>query len=60
MFSSYFQLKFEHDYFKFYLNKAFDLYSNIYSIYNTKKNPEYLLLHCKKYSLIKNKIKAEK
>ena len=56
----FFKLKSKHDYFKSYLNKVPDSYLNIYFIYNIKKNPKYLLLHCKKYSSIKNKIKAKK
>ena len=60
LFSSYFQLKSGHDYFKFYLNRVFDSYPDVCFIYNIKENPEYLLLHCKRYSSIKSKIKAEK
>ena len=60
IFSSYFQLKIKHEYFKSYLNKAPDSYLDICFIYNTKENPEHLLLNYKRYSSIRNKIKAEK
>ena len=49
IFSSFFQLKIGHEYFKFYLNKAPNFYPNVYFIYNIKKNLEYFLLHYKKY-----------
>ena len=60
IFSSYFQLKSGHGYFKSYLNRAPDSYLDICFIYNTKENPEHLLLHCKRYSSIRSRIKAEK
>ena len=60
MFSSFFQLKSEHEYFKFYLNRAPDAYPDICFICNTKKTPEHLILNCKRYSSIRNKIKTEK
>jgi len=60
IFSSCFQLKSGHEYFKSYLNRASDSFSDICFICNTKENPEHLLLNCKKYSSIRNKIKIEK
>ena len=60
IYSSYFQLKSGHGYFKSYLNRAPDSYPDTCFIYNTRENPEHILLYCKKYSLIKNKIKIEK
>jgi hypothetical protein len=60
VFSSLFQLKSGHEYFKFYLNRASDTCSDICFICNTKENPEHLILNCKRYSSIRNKIKAEK
>ncbi len=60
VFSSYFQLKTGHGYFKSYLNRAPDSYPDICFICNTKENPEHLLLNCKRYSSIRNKIKIEK
>ena len=60
VFSSYFQLKTGHGYFKSYLNRASDAYPDICFICNTKESPEHLLLNCKRYSSIRNKIKIEK
>ena len=60
VFSSFFQLKSGHGYFKSYLNRAPDTYSNICFICNTKENPKHLILNCKRYSSIRNKIKKEK
>jgi hypothetical protein len=60
VFSLYFQLKSGHGYFKSYLNRAPDACPDICQICNTKENPEHLLLHCKKYSSIRSKIKIEK
>ena len=60
VFSSLFQLKSGHGYFKSYLNRALDACPNICFIYNTKENPEHLILNCKRYSSIRNKIKKEK
>jgi hypothetical protein len=60
VFSSYFQLKSGHGYFKSYLNRAFDAFSDICLDCNTKENPEHLLLNCRKYSSIRNKIKINK
>ena len=60
IFSSYFQLKSGHGYFKSYLNRAPDSYPDICFICNTKENPEHLLLYCKRYSSIRSRIKAEK
>ena len=60
VFSSLFQLKSGHGYFKFYLNKVLNASSNICFIYNIKENPEHLILNCKRYSSIQNKIKIEK
>ena len=58
--STYIQLKLDHDYFKSYLNKLSNYDSNICQFCNTKKNSEHLLLYCKKYNQIKNKIKQKK
>ena len=60
VFLFYFQLKSGHRYFKSYLNRAPDTFPDIYLDYNIKENPEHLLLNCKKYSLIRNKIKIDK
>ena len=60
IFSSFFQLKIGHGYFKSYLNRASDSYPNVCFIYNIKENPEHLLLHCKRYSSIRNKLKKKK
>ena len=60
VFSSLFQLKSGHGYFKSYLNRALNTYPDICFICNTKENPEYLILNCKRYSSIRNKIKIEK
>ena len=60
IFSSFFQLKIGHGYFKSYLNRASDSYPDVCFICNTKENPEHLLLHCKRYSSIRNKLKKEK
>ena len=53
-------MKLEHEYFKSYLSRLSDYYSNSCSICNTKENSEHLLLHCKRYSSLRNKIKLEK
>ena len=58
--STYIQLKLDHDYFKSYLNRLSNYDSNICQFCNTKKNPEHLLLHCRRYSQIRSKIKQEK
>ena len=60
VFSSYFQLKSGHGYFKSYLNRAPDAFPDICLDCNIKENPEHLLLNCKKYSSIRNKIKIDK
>ena len=60
VFSSFFQLKSGHGYFKFYLNKAPDAYPDICFVCNVKENLEHLILNCKRYSSIRNKIKKEK
>ena len=60
IFSSFFQLKIGHEYFKSYLNKAPDSYLDVCFIYNIKKNLEHLLLYCKRYSSIRNKLKKKK
>jgi len=60
IFSSYFQLKSGHGYFKSYINRAPDSSPDICFICNTKENPEHLVLNCKRYSSIRNKIKIEK
>ena len=60
VFSFLFQLKSKHGYFKFYLNRAPDAGPDICFICNIKENPEYFILNCKRYSLIRNKIKVEK
>ena len=60
VFSSLFQLKSGHGYFKSYLNRAPDACPDICFICNTKENPEHLILNCKRYSSIRNKIKVEK
>ena len=60
VFLSCFQLKSEHEYFKFYLNRASNAASDICFNCNIKENPEHLLLNYKRYSLIKNKIKTDK
>jgi hypothetical protein len=53
-------LKSEHEYFKSYINRASDSSPDICLICNTKENPEHLVLNCKRYSSIRNKIKIEK
>ncbi len=58
--STYIQLKLDHDYFKSYLNKMSNYDSNICQFCNTKENPEHLLLHCRRYSQIRSRIKQEK
>ena len=60
VFSSLFQLKSGHGYFKSYLNRAPNAYPDICFICNIKENPEHLLLHCKRYSSIRSKRKKEK
>ena len=60
IFSSFFQLKIGHEYFKSYLNKVTDSYPDVCFIYNIKKNLEYFLLYCKRYSSIRNKLKKKK
>jgi len=60
IFSSFFQLKIGHGYFKSYLNKASNSYPNVCFIYNIKENLKNLLLYCKRYSSIKNKLKKKK
>jgi ribonuclease HI len=47
VFSSYFQLKSGHGYFKSYLNRAPDAFPDICLDCNTKENPEHLILNCK-------------
>ena len=58
--STYIQLKLDHDYFKSYLNRMPNYDSNICQFCNTKENPEHLLLHCRRYSQIRSRIKQEK
>src|SRR5438045_4837825 len=58
--STYIQLKLDHGYFKSYLNRLSNYDSNICQFCNTKENPEHLLLHCRKYSQIRSRIKQEK
>ena len=50
----------EKDYFKSYLNRLSNYNSELYQFYNIRENPEHLLLHCKRYSQIRKKIKQEK
>ncbi len=57
---TYMQLKLEHEYFKSYLCRLPNYDSEICQLCNTKENPEHLLLHCRRYSQIRNKIKLEK
>src|SRR5687767_13028470 len=47
-------------YFKSYLNRMPNYDSNICQFCNTKENPEHLLLHCRRYSQIRSRIKQEK
>src|SRR6266536_3723273 len=58
--STYIQLKLGHGYFKSYLNRLPNYDSNICQFCNTKENPEHLLLHCRRYSQIRSRIKQEK
>ena len=58
--STYIQLKLDHDHFKSYLNRMSNYDSNICQFCNTKKNSEHLLLNCRKYNQIRSKIKQEK
>src|SRR6266496_2049086 len=58
--STYIQLKLDHDYFKSYLNRLPNYDSNVCQFCNTKENPEHLLLHCRRYSQIRSKIKQKK
>ncbi len=58
--STYIQLKLDHDYFKSYLNRLSNYDSNICQFCNTKKSSEHLLLFCRRYSQIRSKIKKEK
>src|SRR6266496_4919130 len=58
--STYIQLKLDHDYFKSYLNRLSNYDSNICQFCNTKKSSECLLLFCRRYSQIRSKIKKEK
>ena len=57
IFSSFFQLKIGYKYFKSYLNRASNFYPDVCFIYNIKENLEHLLLYCKRYSSIRNKLK---
>jgi RNase H len=56
----YIQLKLEHEYFKSYLIRFHNYDSNTCCICKIKENPEHLLLHCRKYNSIRNKIKLKK
>ena len=60
LWSTYIQLKLGHDYFKSYLNRLPNYNSDICQFCNTRENPEHLLLYCRRYSQIRNKIKQEK
>ena len=64
LWSTYIQLKLKHDYFKSYLNRLSNRLSNydsdICQFCNARENPEHLLLYCRRYSQIRNKIKQEK
>jgi ribonuclease HI len=58
--STHMQLKMGHGYFKSYLYRFSRWDTEICYFCNTRENPEHLLLHCKRYSQIRNKIKSEK
>ncbi len=54
------QLKLGHGYFRSYLYRLSEYDSKNCMKCNTTENPKHLLLHCRRYSQIRNKIKAEK
>jgi hypothetical protein len=58
--STYIQLKLGHGYFKSYLNRLSNYDSDTCQVCNTRENPEHLLLHCRRYTQIRNKIKLKK
>jgi ribonuclease HI len=58
--SAFMQLKLGHGYFKSYLYRLSEYNSEKCIECNTKENPEHLLLHCRRYSQIRGKIKLEK
>jgi ribonuclease HI len=58
--SAYMQLKLGHGYFRSYLYRLPEYNSENCIECNTRENPEHLLLHCRRYSQIRSKIKSEK
>ena len=58
--SAYMQLKLGHGYFRSYLSRLSEYSTENCIKYNIKENPEYLLLHCRRYSQIRSKIKKKK
>jgi RNase H len=58
--ATHIQLKLEHGYFKSYLCRLPNYDSEICQFCNTRENPEHMLLHCRRYSQIRSKIKQEK
>lgn len=54
------QLKLGHGYFRSYLQRLSEYSSKNCIECNTEENPEHLILHCRRYSQIRSKIKAEK
>jgi len=49
-----------HGYFRSYLSRLSEYSTENCIKYNIKENPEHLLLHCRRYSQIRSKIKKEK
>ena len=58
--STHMQLKLGHGYFKSYLCRLSNYNSETCQFCRIKENPEYLLLHYRRYAQIRNKIKSEK
>jgi len=54
------QLKLEHGYFRSYLYRLSEYDSKDCIECSTTENPKHLLLHCRRYSQIRSKIKTEK
>jgi hypothetical protein len=58
--SAFMQLKLGHGYFRSYLSRLPEYSSANCIECKTKENPEHLLLHCRRYSQIRSKIKTKK
>ena len=53
------QLKLEHDYFKSYLVRLSDYSTDRCFVYDTRKDSEHLILHCKATQTVREKLRQE-